>query len=123
MKKSFASKFWAATTLLAFSAVISGLSCIPTNAATASNANLISQGKSLTSQFGCTGCHGSDLKGKMGPSITASGILKTYNKTTFERAMNVGLNPKGGPLQPPMPTFHMPKPKADAVYAYLKSIK
>lgn len=41
----------------------------------------------------------------------------------FIRLMTTGIARTGAPPRPPMPTFHMTKPDAEAVLAYLKSLK
>jgi mono/diheme cytochrome c family protein len=126
MQRNYASPFWAATTVLGAVLLGAGLSSTAgLKIASAAKPNLIAQGQALTAKDHCTGCHGADLKGvpKMGPSLRTTGALKHYTIVTFERALHNGVDEKGKPLHPPMPTFHMAKGQADAIYAYLKTLK
>lgn len=72
----------------------------------------------------CTGCHGANLKGRKGfsPGLTRSGVLKEYNKKTFETVMNTGKTNSGGMVKPPMPVFHDSAKVADADYKYLNTL-
>jgi mono/diheme cytochrome c family protein len=122
MKKRPFNQFIAATTLLMAATIFACVTGGPKSAVASPTTDLVAKGKTLTTSFTCAGCHGPDLKGKMGPSLASSGALKKYTKATFERAMNLGIDAMGKPLHPPMPTFHMAKGQADAIYAYLKTI-
>ena len=86
---------------------------------------VLAMGKGITTDQGCTNCHGADLNGKKGfaPGLHSKEILKEYNKTTFERVMDTGITNDGKPVEKPMPTYHMKAAKSDALYAYLKSLK
>ena len=120
MNNKLVNPFWAASAVLTAAVFLAGITYGPTKASASASA---AQGKTLTTSFGCIGCHGADLKGKMGPSLASTGALKKYNKAKFERAMKLGLDEKGQPLKKPMPTFNMAPAQADAIYAYLKTIK
>ena len=127
MKRSFL----AATVILALSLALAsvGFSTSATAAAgkkkaVASSAAMISQGKALASQYGCNKCHGADFHGKPGrtPNITETGELKNYNPKTFATLLSTGVEHDGKHLQH-MPVMHLPASKADAIYAYLKTVK
>ncbi|HEX5322639.1 MAG TPA: cytochrome c [Capsulimonadaceae bacterium] len=92
--------------------------------AASSSASMVSHGKALTQQYRCTGCHGANLKGKPGrtPNITASGGLKEYTKAKFEKVLATGVTADGGHLKG-MPVFGMKAHDADAIYAYLQTLK
>ena len=85
----------------------------------------VAQGKALSSQFRCNGCHSANLQGKPGfsPSLHQSGVLKEYNAKTWEKVLDTGMTNDGKMVKKPMPVYHMPKAKADAIYAYCKTLK
>lgn len=82
-------------------------------------------GKALVAANHCNSCHNPDLKGKAGfsPGITSTGELKGYTKAQFETMLASGKTPHGGMVMRPMPVFKMSASKADAIYAYLKTLK
>ena len=90
-----------------------------------SGAAAISHGKALVAQNRCNGCHGPDLAGRPGgaPSLHSDGVLKEYNQKTWERVLNTGLDNDGKPVRKPMPVYHMKAADADAIFAYLKTLK
>lgn len=125
MKRSF----YAATAALGLSLILAGAGLSTTATAASkmkaiSSASVIAQGKALASQYGCNRCHGADFHGKPGrtPNITATGELKNYNPTTFATLLSTGVEHDGKHLKG-MPVMHLPASKADAIYAYLKTVK
>jgi len=98
MKKRPFNQFIAATTLLMAATIFACVTGGPKSAVASPTTDLVAKGKTLTTSFTCAGCHGPDLKGKMGPSLASSGALKKYTKATFERAMNLGIDAMGKPL-------------------------
>jgi mono/diheme cytochrome c family protein len=51
-----------------------------------------------------------------------AGLPKLTTKQSVDMLMT-GVGPNGQPLRPPMPQFHMNRADAEAVTAYLKSLK
>jgi cytochrome c551/c552 len=123
MNKISHSPFWAASAVLCTVVFAAGLGGVQNEAAAKAAGPSTAQGKTLTATYGCVGCHGADLKGKMGPSLASTGIMKQYTKAKFEKVLNTGVTVKGVPVHPPMPVFHMAKAPADDIYTYLKTIK
>jgi mono/diheme cytochrome c family protein len=85
----------------------------------------IAQGKQISEQNGCNGCHAADYAGKKGfsPSIRAAGVTKQYTLATFERVMDTGVTEDGDHVRRPMPVYHMPAAKSAPLYAFLKTLK
>ena len=86
----------------------------------------ISQGKSLVSQYRCTGCHGANLAGRQGfsPSIKRTGALHDYTQAQFIKLMHTGITNDGTHVRKPMPVYtKMPTPQAISIFAYLRSLK
>ena len=68
---------------------------------------MVTQGKTLISQYRCNGCHAADLGGRphFSPSLHQSGSLKPYTSATFTRLLLTGVTDDGGHVRPPMPVY------------------
>lgn len=88
-------------------------------------AKLVAQGKQLSQQKGCNGCHGANLEGKpkFSPSLRSNGVLKEYNPKTWARVMDVGITEDGKKVKKPMPVYHLKAQESAALYAYYKTLK
>jgi mono/diheme cytochrome c family protein len=61
---------------------------------------------------------------KTAPDITGSSrLFERWKDEGVLNFMTTGLNPRGGKADPPMPTYKLSKEDAEAVVAYLKSLK
>jgi cytochrome c553 len=82
-------------------------------------------GKALTVSDHCTQCHGANLTGQtqFSPSLRTTGVLKEYNKKTFETVLFSGKTNDGGMVSNPMPVYKMKAALADDIYDYLKTLK
>jgi mono/diheme cytochrome c family protein len=61
---------------------------------------------------------------KTSPDITGAGSLwKRWGDEAMLKFMTTGLSPKGKKADPPMPAYALSPPDAEAVVAYLKSLK
>jgi len=92
---------------------------------TKSQLKVIATGKKIATAK-CIMCHGANLegKGKMAPPLKGKGPMRHYTTAKlFERLMAKGLDEKAKPVRPPMNRIHLAKADADAVYAYLKTVK
>jgi len=110
------------TALLGFVVLIASLTT-PSGASIKPAPSLTSQGKTLVVAK-CAKCHGTDEDGIQGfsPGITTKHELRHYTKPLFERLMKTGLDNDGKKVRKPMPIFGFPASKADAIYAYLKTL-
>lgn len=88
----------------------------------------------------CAGCHGLDGRGKTeggiaAPDITWNTLTKPYavtrpdgrsrrpyTESTLKRAVVMGLDPGGGPLQPAMPRFQLSYNDGNDLVAFLKQL-
>ena len=83
----------------------------------------------------CAGCHGSDGRGGQGrlmlrsfdaPDIRYSTLtakdLGPYTDETIKRAITLGVNPAGGALEWPMPSWSMSEKDLNDLLDYLKSL-
>ncbi len=58
------------------------------------------------------------------PDITgASRLFERWGDDGMIKFLSTGKNPRGGKADPPMPTYTMKQEDAEAVVAYLKSLK
>jgi len=67
-----------------------------------------------------------EVKGwhKTSPDITAAGKLwARWGEPALLKYLQTGLTPKGTPAAPPMPTYKLDKADAEAIVAYLKTLK
>lgn len=62
---------------------------------------------------------------KTSPDLTAAGRLwqGRWGQAALVKLLSTGLGPGGNPADPPMPTYKMSQDDAEAVVAYLKSLK
>ena len=61
---------------------------------------------------------------KTSPDITpGSRLWSRWGEAGIKNFLVTGKNPNGGPAEAPMPTYHMKPADADAIVAYLKSLK
>ena len=116
-----------ATAMLATTVILASLS--PNHTAQSSAAAAMAKQATRPPMLSmCSGCHGKDLAGYPqspggAPSLHESGIIKHYSKAKFEKVMATGVTFKGTMVKSPMPVFHLPKPVADKIYAYLSHDK
>jgi mono/diheme cytochrome c family protein len=87
--------------------------------------SMLAEGKNITTTKGCVKCHGSNLNGipQFSPGLSKTGVLKEYNKSSFEVVMNTGKTNDGGMVTKPMPIYHFKSAQSDALYAYLVTLK
>jgi mono/diheme cytochrome c family protein len=106
-------------------ALASGVAPKTASATVAMEPGAVLPGGAPANVSACTGCHGPTLAGRKGfsPSLRSSGVLKEYNKKTFERVMKTGVTNDGGMVHKPMPVFHYTAKQSDALYAYFKKLK
>ena len=67
-----------------------------------------------------------EIKGwhKTSPGLTTDGRLwERWKEEGVRNFLITGLNPKGGKAEAPMPTYKLKPADADAIIAYLKSLK
>lgn len=67
-----------------------------------------------------------EVKGwhKTSPDITPGGKLwARWGEPAILKYLQTGLNPKGTPADPPMPAYKLAQADAEAVIAYLKTLK
>ena len=113
----------------------------PTSAAQSSPMNLhLAQGKYLvTSIAGCMDCHGANLHGaplpfgpvvkfppgvhwaKLAPNIVT--LIGSGSAAKWARFLETGVDPNGHRANVPMPQFRMKASDAQAVVAYIRSLK
>jgi cytochrome c2 len=61
---------------------------------------------------------------KTSPDITGSGpVFARWKDEGMKKFLTTGLGPRGNPADPPMPAYKLKPEDADAVIAYLKSLK
>lgn len=61
---------------------------------------------------------------KTSPDITGdSRLFERWKDEGVTKFLMTGLNPRGGAAEPPMPTYKLSKDDAEAIVAYLKSLK
>lgn len=61
---------------------------------------------------------------KTAPDLTPSGRLwERWGEAGLVKYMETGLNPRGNPAGPPMPTYKLPAEDAEAIVAFLKTLK
>jgi mono/diheme cytochrome c family protein len=61
---------------------------------------------------------------KTSPDLTAtSSLWKRWQQAGMEKYLQTGLNPRGNPADPPMPAYKLTKDDAEAIVAYLQSLK
>ena len=61
---------------------------------------------------------------KTSPDLTPGGRLwERWGEAGFVKFLTTGAGPKGNPADPPMPTYKMKQEDAEAIVAYLKSLK
>jgi cytochrome c2 len=112
-----------ATVVMAAAAGPSAAKKVSTHKASASGA--AAKGKTLAAKYRCNTCHAADLSGKPGfsPSLHASGVLKEYTPKTWDAVLSTGVTNDGGKVKPPMPVYKMSAADANAIWAYLKTLK
>lgn len=92
-------------------------------------------------RMACADCHGADGRGKRTATFTApdityrnltdhQGILRPdgtrgprYNEHVLKRAITQGIDPRGRPLEWPMPHWQLPPDALDDLVAYLKTLE
>ena len=92
----------------------------------ATAAGSVTEGKALTAQFRCTGCHNAQLQGRPGfsPSIRKTGAMHDYSQAQFVKLMHTGITNDGRHVKKPMPVYaKMQTAQATAIYAYLETLK
>jgi ABC-type branched-subunit amino acid transport system substrate-binding protein len=88
----------------------------------------------------CAGCHGADGRGRPEGGITPSDLTwealtrpygvsrpggrrhPPYDERTLKRAITLGIDAAGGPLQPAMPRYRLTQAQAAALIAYLRRL-
>ncbi len=61
---------------------------------------------------------------KAAPDLTSgSRLFERWKEEGLVKFMMTGLNPRGGKAGPPMPVYKLPKEDAEAIVAYLKTLK
>ena len=61
---------------------------------------------------------------KAAPDLTSSGrLFERWGEKGLTTFLTTGKGPSGRPAGPPMPTYHMKQDDAEAMVAYLKSLK
>ena len=100
----------------------------------------IDRGRYLAENVGqCQTCHAQRMKGtelavapikeikgwhKTSPDITPTGkTWERWGEEALVKFLMTGLGPRGTPADPPMPMYKLNREDAEAVVAYLKSLK
>jgi mono/diheme cytochrome c family protein len=92
-------------------------------------------GEPVPVTFGCAGCHGRDGRGRSEggtrpPDIRWESLVRpaaggarhprpAYDRATLVRAITMGIDPGGRPLDPVMPRYQLMREDADDLLAYL----
>lgn len=86
--------------------------------------DMVATGKTIAMQR-CAKCHGPELLGKKPgpPPLTPNGPMRHYDVALFERLLSQGVDEDNKPVRPPMNRIKLEKADADAVFAYLKTLK
>ena len=134
-----------------FKSILLGLAVLSSSALAADLGDKIERGKYLTEEIGkCQDCHtprgekgeldhAKWLKGtvldfqpmnpvpgwhKTSPDLTPSGRLwERWGEAGLVKFLVTGFGPRGNAADPPMPTYKMKQDDAEAIVAYLKSLK
>ena len=134
-----------------FKSLILGFAVVSATAFAADSATTVDRGKYLLEEVGkCQECHtpraeGGELdktkwlKGavldfqpmnpvpnwhKTSPDLTSAGRLwERWGEAGLVKFLTTGLGPRGNPADAPMPTYKLKQEDAEAIVAYLKSLK
>ena len=93
----------------------------------------VAQGAHLAVIYGCTDCHGDDLRGRPFPhpdpfsSVTSATLTqkaKTYSDADFDRVIREGVTPEGYSVEfmPSNAFTHMSDAEASAIISYIRSL-
>lgn len=101
-----------------------------THIASVTAAEAVARGAHLAKAYGCSNCHGADLRGRYIEdfgmwSRNLPDLAKTFSDDDFDRVMHAGLRPDGTSVSEEMPSDafrYMPQRDIAAIAAYIRSL-